>query len=1600
MKRNRILSVLLTLVMVMSVVVLPVRAEELFSGGDGTNASPYLISTYQDLVDLATYTNSGKTTSGKYFELTNDIYANNISNYENWGTTPPKNKFTPIGQDGIAFNSAARPFKGSFNGKGYIIYGLYIKSEQSDQNSGLFACISGATVENVTIKNSYIIGDDCVGGVIGSVFGKEGKETNVSRCNSVNSYIMGDRTVGGVIGWAHVSNNENGVAITECVNTSRVAGSGSVGGICGESKVYKPDTNTFIKIKKCSNLGDISAEKREAGGIAGTFCDYDGAGGLSVYADECYNVGTIKSDFMVGGIAGYFGFGYMSNCYNSGEIVGNEDVGGIVGYNSQDWFGIRNPEGVNHCYNVGVVRGEASIGGIVGKSYMGILNCYYLDTCIGEASSVRGTALTFEQMHETELYKGFNFDNIWEMGRDSKYEFPTLKSNLHQAVSWTPIDPINNGRNDVYTPYYVTLTPHKMILTGNDYEMPLIPSTRDDEYSRELYEWAKEFGYEDIITQEVATEIIDKYMPTTYRADSTYVKEDNYDTKSVMRDIIMLNSTKWSIYNWEDYWTNSSEQISATDVSERGLKILEGYSDYCDSADRNPIANAFCTVASTVCSQGEGYVKGKLKTAAYDFADYLAAEDSAGFVEKFWSDSKLLYYVYADSTLSLDSDTYKDLAAFSAIDFAVSISKSQFGDFVEEAAQSSDTTGQLYDMYTNLKSIGGFVGDGLSTAIAPYKLAYELLDYTVNKGKDVNKAFAFLTQYYFINNYPELCDILYEEDGNLTKNVINLKMQVLPELDDDDYIGEALVHRLIDFEGIHNSVLFAIDDEEVFAMTQSAVTMNLIDGVNVNSLRRNIVEYWVGEYSGESVTKTQIYIPSGASCVISSASDNSLVGTLESNGEFFATAENVRVVGKTDDTIVIELTEGYNISVNDTTENIIINQTNTNNDVVSSIYAPTENMNISTSGDTITVTSTNENEEAQIEEPIAVMNETMNKLLADANSVEIIYEVGDWAEHVEGDLELRTTGSYGSTISWNSSHPDIVSNTGIVDKPFIKQEVVLTAQITLNSKTVTKTFSITVMPEIVEEDFVTYADTGYYSENAESTDKIGEIVFNSQFKKYNDYIEIQQGEKIIWDDFSEDGNCSGVGGKDLSDKVYSVDVNSTYRPNVFCEVQNVNSPTLTYTSEIYLSEGATAVFSAWNTDVEAIRVMFRLKDGTIAVSNDWTFAEIEGATYKENAWNTLSMVRDRENACFKLYVNDTFIASLEASELEEGVFSKDFGFYFMGSPNGPIYIDNFGMYVGEYIVKDDSYIEKDDSESENKEYRCYNFTDESDLTDFAGAFGKITRVEGFAGKDASDMVAYISGGNTGLYNFDQYYSDDIIIAEAEVLVPEGGMIDIYAGSNRNGEDRPCVRVKDGKVIYVNCNGWTSREIITDVNTAIWHKVAIEMNKTDGTAKVYFDDDLIHTEIDVNYYLGGITQDIRIQGNGYFDNFRVYSTPNIGAQIILANITHQVINTEDVSKDIVSDDEFVTSPGKISQYGMYIYRSGNDNNRITLFGKSMVELQNNKGSFFGVLEDIPVSAFNEDIIAVPFVVIDGIIIEGTPYPYKVSNSLKWLGEKTE
>ena len=142
-------------------------------------------------------------------------------------------------------------------------------------------------------------------------------------------YFNGDSTCIGLFGSSESDGNIKNVGVVD----SYFKGNDHVGGVCG---------NNAGTITNCYNAGNLTA---------------------------------IESSATIGGICGYNNGGTVTNCYNTGTVTATgsvASVGGVCGCCTAP---------ISNCYNIGTVTATSSsadISGICGYNFGPIKNCYYL----------------------------------------------------------------------------------------------------------------------------------------------------------------------------------------------------------------------------------------------------------------------------------------------------------------------------------------------------------------------------------------------------------------------------------------------------------------------------------------------------------------------------------------------------------------------------------------------------------------------------------------------------------------------------------------------------------------------------------------------------------------------------------------------------------------------------------------------------------------------------------------------------------------------------------------------------------------------------------------------------------------------------------------------------------------------------------------------------------------------------------------------------------------------------------------------------------------------------------------------------------------------
>jgi len=191
--------------------------------GAGTQASPYIITTAEQLAWIAKQVNVGNPQyggtnwnnsnpgstegTGVYYELGNDI---DLSSFANW--TPIGNLYGFYESESGEYYLVEHPFRGNFDGKGHKIRNLKITStasyaEDPDYkgiNYGLFG-VNFGSITNLGVEGAHIrITGTNVGTIAGQVWGEakiENCYVNGGTISSPDDAIYADTYYGGIAGY-------------------------------------------------------------------------------------------------------------------------------------------------------------------------------------------------------------------------------------------------------------------------------------------------------------------------------------------------------------------------------------------------------------------------------------------------------------------------------------------------------------------------------------------------------------------------------------------------------------------------------------------------------------------------------------------------------------------------------------------------------------------------------------------------------------------------------------------------------------------------------------------------------------------------------------------------------------------------------------------------------------------------------------------------------------------------------------------------------------------------------------------------------------------------------------------------------------------------------------------------------------------------------------------------------------------------------------------------------------------------------------------------------------------------------------------------------
>jgi hypothetical protein len=356
-----------------------------FSGaGSGTPEEPYVITSAAQLTEVKNDLNA-------HYKLGSDI------DLTDWITAnSPTAGWEPIGFSGSNDVAEATPFRGSFDGDGHAISGLWI-NRPDNKFVGLFGQISGETA----FKNL-------------SILIPEGKS------------IKGNENTGAIGGWFTNADATNFTTISNVFVNGKIEGAKCVGALIGLLNW------TGASVENCYATGDVISTGDGAGGLVGSTW-----GNLTLVIDKCYAINSVAAGatFSAGGI---FGAASANNPQNinitiSNSVAANPTVDGAT---------------------LGRILGFAKSGAVLtfidNQAFMEMLLAGN-EEWFGESDNKGGADITGAALALQSSYPLWDFDDVWKMGNED-YQLPVLKTlDLNVQPKSNPAYlGISNGINNLF----------------------------------------------------------------------------------------------------------------------------------------------------------------------------------------------------------------------------------------------------------------------------------------------------------------------------------------------------------------------------------------------------------------------------------------------------------------------------------------------------------------------------------------------------------------------------------------------------------------------------------------------------------------------------------------------------------------------------------------------------------------------------------------------------------------------------------------------------------------------------------------------------------------------------------------------------------------------------------------------------------------------------------------------------------------------------------------------------------------------------------------------------------------------------------------------
>lgn len=420
----------------------PKQGQPITFAGQGTAASPYLITSADDLAKLAKACNAGESFTGKHFKQTADIQL-------------PSKVWRPIGlNEGV-------PFAALYDGGNHTITNLNLE-RGATENTGLFGYIAaGGGVRNLTVVGTGTAYSRYFGLVAGKCYGLAenvnargtltsyaeymgglfGLATKVKKCTFLGVMPTAQASTGGIAGEIYRD------TISECIvyanidarqgNTISHAVGGIVGSLASSATTYTVVENNYF----LGSLYDHTGYSH-LGGIGGSgtsYCVYRGnvAMGLMQTSVTTSTIGSC------GSIVGNAYNCLVEQNYGCNNLQGSAEsnkLGGVVGllsrFNAERTSTMQNNLFTGQVIVKGALNPDCALYGRIDEGCTDINN-YYDAQILGTIPDLATNAKTTAYLTSGEAIPGLD-PNIWKFEK-GYYPIPKFLPAEVAAFAATPM---------------------------------------------------------------------------------------------------------------------------------------------------------------------------------------------------------------------------------------------------------------------------------------------------------------------------------------------------------------------------------------------------------------------------------------------------------------------------------------------------------------------------------------------------------------------------------------------------------------------------------------------------------------------------------------------------------------------------------------------------------------------------------------------------------------------------------------------------------------------------------------------------------------------------------------------------------------------------------------------------------------------------------------------------------------------------------------------------------------------------------------------------------------------------------------------------------